>query len=134
NSITSKTLGMNTRILLALYASDITEKSLFPAQDEKWLNYPDFDIELKTAVAQLPEGVKGNYINLFGVTETGKIHKIVFEYARNMGYDFVIVANPQQYRYLQEHLSEVLAPLTKSVAYLTGGDTANSQFGLINYV
>lgn len=125
---------MNTRILLALYASDITDEYVFASQYEKRLNYPGFDFDLKIAVAQPLERIKKNCINLFGITETGKIHKIVFEYARNMGYDFVIVTNPQQYHYLQEHLNEVVAPLNKSVAYLTGGDTANSQFGLINYV
>ncbi len=66
--------------------------------------------------------------------DVGKTHKIIFEYSQQKKYDFVILATREQYKYLITHLNELLNPLEDNIAYLTGGDTYKSQFGIINYV
>ena len=66
--------------------------------------------------------------------ESGKTHKIIFEYSKAKNYDFVVVANLIQYNYLKNNANELFAPLNAETAYLTGGDSVASQFGIINYV
>ena len=107
------------------------------------LPHPDFDIDIRLilnihsisdTVKTAVEKHKIAFIKLEDNFEVGKTHKIVFEYSKEKDYDFVIVSNKVQFDYLKQHLNELIQPLNKDIAYLTGGDSYTSQFGLINFV
>ena len=106
------------------------------------VSHPAFgiDIRLILNIHSLTDDIKNilaqnniSYIQLEDTFNVGKTHKIVFEYSKEKNYDFVIVATRLQYDYLKTHLNELVQPLQGDIAYLTGGDTYESQLGLINY-
>ncbi|MFN8294641.1 MAG: hypothetical protein U0T69_00510 [Chitinophagales bacterium] len=126
--------------------------SIIPAQNQDFsedfsviepVKYVDFDIDIKLVLNShlLNDAAKNiirensiDCIKLEDTFDTGKIHKIIFEYSKEKNYDFVIVADLQQYKFLKTHLNELLPSLQEDIAYLTSGDTYTSQFGIINYV
>ncbi len=133
---------MKKRILLSIIPSD-KEKIDADFIERKSHEHPKFDLEIKfilnvhqinDTIKSLIEQKKIDGILLEDTFGIGKTHKIIFEYSREKKYDFVIVATSEQYQYLLTHLNELLTPLDEQVAYLTGGDTYTSQFGLVNFV
>jgi 2-polyprenyl-3-methyl-5-hydroxy-6-metoxy-1,4-benzoquinol methylase len=133
---------MNKKILLTLIPENSQEliSNLHAISN---LSHPNFEMELKVVVnlkaltdaeKTLLENNSTAIIALQDNFELGKIHKIIFEYSRKMQYDFIILANLMQYEYLKSNLHELLDPLHPDLAYLTGGETVHSQFGIVNFI
>lgn len=130
------------KILIAIQLSNAAEIS--SALDEiNSIKHNKFEIETKVILNKIwLDAHTNNLISQKNIStilvednfELGKIHKIIFEYSKAKNYDFVIVANRIQYQYLQTHSSELIEPLQDDIAYITGGDSVASQFGIINYV
>ena len=133
---------MQKRILLSVIPSlhQDFSKDLSAIETVKHAD-ADIDIKLILNIHLLNDVakniIKENSIDCIKLEDTfdaGKTHKIDFEYSKEKNYDFVIVADLEQYIFLKTHLNELLPSLQEDTAYLTSGDTYTSQFGIINYV
>ena len=130
------------KILIAIQLSNAAELTV-AINDIVELQHEKFQIDTKLILnntwldahttAQIAQK-KLQTILLEDKFESGKTHKIIFEYSKARNYDFVVVANLIQYNYFKNNINELLAPLNAETAYLTGGDSVASQFGIINYV
>ncbi len=133
---------MKGKILLALLPSS-KEDIQSILEEIKIIEFPLYDIDCKLVLnsneidQQERNSIVTNNIQCIQLEdkfELGKTHKIIFEYSKEKNYDFIIVTNSIQFNYLSSHLKQLLEPLQHDTAYLTGGDTYLSQFGIINFV
>jgi 2-polyprenyl-3-methyl-5-hydroxy-6-metoxy-1,4-benzoquinol methylase len=133
---------MKKRILLSVVFAD--EEDLSNELSKfKTIQLDDFyiDFRLIVNIHKLSDAAskfilqnKIDCIKLEDSFDVGKTHKIIFEYSKKENYNFVIVADIIQYEYLITHLNELVLPLNEEIAYLTAGDTYQSQFGLIKFI
>ena len=106
-------------------------------------NYPELDIDtqliltpqfLSNSIKEDNIFIQADYMLNIASDETGKIHKVIFEYARAKAYDFVVMVTISQYNYLKLSLPKILIPIEQKIAYITVGDKIPVTIGLVNFI
>lgn len=128
---------MKKKLLLAV----LPENQELPVINH--LNNVGVDLDIKLIINinsisdSLLESIQTNKISTIQLEdnfEIGKIHKIIFEYSKELNFDFVIIANVFQFNFIVNNLDALVGNLENDVAYLTAGDSYKSQFGFINFI
>ncbi|GAB3509397.1 class I SAM-dependent methyltransferase [Emticicia fontis] len=127
---------MQQRILIAVLPDK--DKQLLSA--DEFISSKDYTeqyIETRlilTNASLLNHFSSSEYLLLIETEETGKIHKVVFEYARAKNYDFVALLSTAQYHNLKLALPKIILPMQEGKAYITIGDKVPVRIGLVNFI